>query len=60
MDVYLTVHSSDTPIVVISQLCKLKKYYGAMGVSNAFYGTKMILDDDYPATVEYRKKNSLI
>jgi len=42
MDAYLTVHSSNNPVVVVLQLYKLKKYYGAMGASNAFHGTKMI------------------
>jgi len=56
MDAYLTVHPSNTPVVVVLQLAKLKKYYGTMGVSNAFYQTKMILDDDFPATVEYLSK----
>jgi hypothetical protein len=50
MDASLTVR------VAAIQLGKLKKYYGVMGISNAFYGTKLILDDDYPHVKEYRKK----
>jgi len=56
MDAYLTVHGTSSPVVVIIHLCKLKKYYGAMGISNAFYGTKLILDNDFPAVKEYRSK----
>jgi hypothetical protein len=56
MDAYLTVRDSTSPVVAAIQLGKLKKYYGVMGISNAFYGTKLILDDDYPHVKEYRKK----
>jgi hypothetical protein len=56
MDAHLTVHDPNSPVVVILHLGKLKKYYGAMGVSNAFYGTKLILDDNFPAAKEYRSK----
>lgn len=56
MDAHLTVHDPNSPVVVILHLGKLKKYYGAMGVSNAFYGTKLILNDDFSAVKEYRSK----
>lgn len=45
-----------SPIVVVLQLAKLKKYFGAMGVSNPFYGTKLILEGDMPTIAEYRNK----
>jgi hypothetical protein len=56
MDAYLTTRDPSSPVVVILNLCKLKKYYGAMGISNAFFGTKLILDDDSPVVKEYRAK----
>jgi hypothetical protein len=56
MDAKLTVHDPSSPVVVAMQLCKLKKYYGAMGISNAFFGTKLFMDDDFPAMKEYRTK----
>jgi hypothetical protein len=56
MDAHLTVHDPNSPVVVILLFGKLKKYYGAMGVSNAFYGTKLILNDDFSAVKEYRSK----
>ena len=56
MDAHLTVHDPKSPVVVILHLGKLKKYYGDKGVSNAFYGTTLILDDDFLAVKEYRSK----
>jgi hypothetical protein len=56
MDAYLNTHDAATPAVVILNLAKMKKYYGAMGISNAFYGTKIILDDEFPTVKEYRLK----
>lgn len=37
MDAYLTMCDSTSPVVAAIQVCKLKKYYGVMGISNAFY-----------------------
>lgn len=56
MDAYLTTHDPSSPVVVILNLWKLKKYYNAMGISNAFFGTNLILDDDSPVVKEYRTK----
>jgi len=56
IDAYLTTCDTSSPVVVILNLCKLKKYYGAMGISNAFFGTKLILDDDFSVVKEYRTK----
>jgi len=53
---YMTIHDSSSPIVIVLQLCKLKKYFGVMGVSNAFHGTKLIIDSDDPAIKEYKSK----
>jgi len=52
----MTIHDSSSPIVIVLQLCKLKKYFGVMGVSNAFHGTKLIIDSDDPAIKEYKSK----
>lgn len=41
---------------MILQLCKLKKFFGVMGVSNAFYGTKMLLNADLPDVQNYKLK----
>jgi len=30
-----------------------------MGISNAFYGTKLIVDNDFPAVKDYRTKYAL-
>jgi len=38
------------------QQCKMKKYYGTMGVSNAFYGTKLIIDGSIAEVTEYKSK----
>ncbi|KEH33752.1 DUF223 domain protein [Medicago truncatula] len=56
MDAYLTVHDPNSPVIVVIHLCKLKKYYSTMGISNAFYGTKLILDDDHPVVKEFLSK----
>lgn len=32
---------------------------GVMGVSNAFYGTKMLLNADLPEVYEYKKKYAI-
>jgi hypothetical protein len=46
-------HDPNLPVVVLIQMCKLKKYFGAMGVSNAFYGTKLFLNADIPEVSDY-------
>jgi len=35
MDAFLTHHDSSSLVEVVIQQCKLKKYYGTMGISNA-------------------------
>lgn len=54
MSSYLATHDSSSPVVVVLQLCKLKRYCGAMGVSNALYGTNLILDGNLPHVVDYK------
>lgn len=44
----LDTHDSSLPMVVIFQLCKLKKYYGVMG-----YGTKMMVNPNIPEVSDY-------
>ncbi|AES61356.1 DUF223 domain protein [Medicago truncatula] len=39
-------HDNDTPTILILQFCKTRMYLGAMGVANAFNGTKLILNGD--------------
>lgn len=41
-------------MIVILQLGKLKKYFGEMGVSNALFGTKMMLNADLPVVGNYK------
>lgn len=48
--------SPTTPIIII-QLCKLKKYRGVMGLSNAFHGTRLFINGDLEAVVDYRSKS---
>jgi hypothetical protein len=77
----LDTHDPSLPVVIIIQLCKLKKYLGedvhillyllfeilawiwinlllliylgVMGISNAFYGTKLMLNADIPEVTDY-------
>ncbi|MCH91160.1 replication protein A 70 kDa dna-binding subunit, partial [Trifolium medium] len=56
LDNFLANYESTSPVIVLMQLCKLKKFYGIMGVSNAFYGTKLILNGDLPIVNEYRSR----
>jgi len=56
MNSFLAAHDPSSPVVVLIQLCKLKKYYGIMGVSNAFFGTKLLLDGDLPGAIEFKSK----
>jgi hypothetical protein len=55
MHVYITTHDLNSPVIIITNLCKLKKYYGVMGISNVFFTTKLIFDDDFPVK-EYRSR----
>lgn len=56
MSSFLATHDADQPIVVLMQTCKTRKYCGSMGVSNAFYGTKLILDGDVAEMNQYKSK----
>lgn len=56
MNSFLTAHDPSSPVVVLIQQCKLKKYCGIMGVSNAFFGTKLLLDGDLPEAIEFKSK----
>ncbi|XP_058784628.1 replication protein A 70 kDa DNA-binding subunit D-like [Vicia villosa] len=56
MQKFMDNHKSSDPIIMILQLCKLKKFFGAMGVSNAYYGTKMMLNADLIDTANYISK----
>lgn len=56
MHSFLTSNDSSSPLVVVLQLCKLKKYFGVMVVSNAFNGTKLIVDSEEPNIKEYKSK----
>ncbi|WJX13093.1 hypothetical protein P8452_03527 [Trifolium repens] len=53
MQRFLDSHDPSLPVVIIIQLCKLKKYLGVMGISNAFYGTKLMLNADIPEVTDY-------
>ncbi|RHN71733.1 putative nucleic acid-binding protein [Medicago truncatula] len=46
-------HDNDTPTILILQFCKTRMYLGAMGVANAFNGTKLILNGDFPDVALY-------
>ncbi|KAK2443692.1 replication protein A 70 kDa DNA-binding subunit [Trifolium repens] len=53
MQQYLDNNDPAQPLVIVFQHCKLKKYLGAMGISNSFYGSKLFLNDDLPEIAEY-------
>ncbi|KAK2352282.1 replication protein A 70 kDa DNA-binding subunit [Trifolium repens] len=53
MQRFLDTHDPSLPVVIIIQLCKLKKYLGVMGISNAFYGTKLFFNADIPEVTDY-------
>ncbi|PNY15141.1 replication protein A 70 kDa DNA-binding subunit [Trifolium pratense] len=53
MQQFLDGHDPSLPVIIILQLCKLKKYLGVMGVSNSFYGTKLFLNADMPDVASY-------
>jgi hypothetical protein len=56
MNSFLAAHDPSSPVVVLIQQGKLKKYQGVMGVSNAFFGTKLLLDGDLPEAIEFKSK----
>ncbi|KAK2410174.1 replication protein A 70 kDa DNA-binding subunit [Trifolium repens] len=53
MQRFLETHDPSLPVVIIIQMCKLKKYLGVMGISNAFYGTKLFFNADIPEVTDY-------
>ncbi|WJX67319.1 DNA helicase [Trifolium repens] len=50
---FLDGHDSSLPVVIILQQCKLKKFLGAMGISNSFYGSKLFLNARIPEVTDY-------
>jgi len=56
MTAFLATHDAESPVVFVMQQCKTKKYCGTMGISNAFYGTKLIIDHSNSAVKEYKSK----
>ncbi|KAK2428443.1 replication protein A 70 kDa DNA-binding subunit [Trifolium repens] len=50
---FLDGHDSSMPVVIILQQCKLKKFLGAMGISNSFYGSKLFLNARIPEVTDY-------
>ncbi|RHN82124.1 putative nucleic acid-binding protein [Medicago truncatula] len=56
MNSFLAAHDPSSPVIVLIQQCKLKKYQGIMGVSNAFFGTKLLLEGDLPEAIEFKSK----
>lgn len=53
---FLESHDPNLPAVILIQMCKLKKYFGAMGISNAFYGTKLLFDVELPEVASYLER----
>ncbi|GAU45375.1 hypothetical protein TSUD_89950 [Trifolium subterraneum] len=53
MQQFLDNHDPSLPVIIILQLCKLKKYLGSMGISNSFYGSKLFLNAEIPEVAEY-------
>ncbi|MCH79270.1 replication factor A protein [Trifolium medium] len=53
MNEFLANHDSSLPVVVIFQLCKLKKFLGTMGISNSFFGSKLLLNASIPEVSDY-------
>jgi hypothetical protein len=52
----MAAHDPSSHVVVLIQQCKLKKYCGIMGVSNAFFGTKLMMDGDFLEAIEFKSK----
>ncbi|WJX65469.1 hypothetical protein P8452_50127 [Trifolium repens] len=53
MQQFLDTHDPALPVVIIFQLCKLKKYLGFMGISNSFHGSKLYLNADLAEATNY-------
>lgn len=53
---FLESHDPNFPTVILIQTCKLKKYFGAMGISNAFNGTKLLFDVELPEVASYLER----
>ncbi|WJX95943.1 hypothetical protein P8452_77206 [Trifolium repens] len=53
MQQFLDTHDPALPVVIIFQLCKLKKYLGFMGISNSFHGSKLFLNFGLPEATDY-------
>ncbi|CAJ2654143.1 unnamed protein product [Trifolium pratense] len=49
-------HDSSHHVVMILQLCKLKKHLGTMGISNSWYCTKLILNGDIDVVHDYTNR----
>lgn len=57
INAYLATVDQTGPIITILQLVRLNKYKGVSAVSSAFYGTKVILDDEsLPEVMEYKSR----
>ncbi|CAJ2678680.1 unnamed protein product [Trifolium pratense] len=50
---FLDSHDPYLPLIIILQLCKLKKFLGSMGISNSFYGSESFLNAEIPAAASY-------
>ncbi|PNX80985.1 replication protein A 70 kDa DNA-binding subunit, partial [Trifolium pratense] len=48
MQQFLDSHDPYLPLIIILQLCKLKKFLGSMGISNSFYGSESFLNAEIP------------
>ncbi|GAU47014.1 hypothetical protein TSUD_403240 [Trifolium subterraneum] len=59
MQQFIDGHDSTLPVIMVLQFGKLKKYLGSMGVSNAFYGTKLFLNGQIPEVAAYIEKHVL-
>ncbi|XP_045802391.1 cysteine-rich receptor-like protein kinase 10 [Trifolium pratense] len=44
MQQFIDSHDPYLPVIIILQLCKLKKFLGSMGISNSFYGSESFLN----------------
>ncbi|WJX54790.1 hypothetical protein P8452_40630 [Trifolium repens] len=59
MQQFLDSHDPSLPVIIILQLCKLKKYLGVMGISNSFYGTKLYLNAELPEVADYIERTAI-
>jgi hypothetical protein len=53
---FFVTYESTSPVIVLLQLAKTKKFYGSMGVATAYYGTKLIINEDLPFISDYRSR----